>query len=180
MERRSSCRVWTARNAPAAGSSRQPSARHAPVSRAVPGPVSTPRHVYPPHRWGCPNSRLVSTFRRPSATPVPRSTNSISLSHSTAAWGSILLTATPTYATTSLGSGRAVSYRTGLGHFRDITYSRPDFRFQQKTGHAADITGTTDFDPDWLSALVGQCTAAPRFRTIQARPKDRLTLSLSG
>src|SRR5262249_30324185 len=42
----------------------------------------------------------------PLTTPVPRSTNSISLSHLTAAWGSILLTATPTYATTSPGSGR--------------------------------------------------------------------------
>jgi hypothetical protein len=30
-------------------------------------------------------------------------------------------------------------------HFRDITTSRPDFRFQRKTGHAADITGTIDF-----------------------------------
>jgi hypothetical protein len=30
----------------------------------------------------------------------------------------------------------------------------------------------TGFDPDRPSARVGQCSAAPRFRTFQARPKD--------
>jgi hypothetical protein len=38
----------------------------------------------------------------------------------------------------------------------------------------------TEFDPERSSALVGQCTAAPRIQNIQACPKDRLTLALAG
>jgi hypothetical protein len=34
-----------------------------------------------------------------------------------------------------------------LWHIRDIASSRVDFRFRGKSGRAADITGTTEFDP---------------------------------
>jgi hypothetical protein len=37
----------------------------------------------------------------------------------------------------------------------DIARSRTDVRFRGKNGHAADITGTTEFDPD--------CVKTPRF-----------------
>jgi hypothetical protein len=33
-------------------------------------------------------------------------------------------------------------------HLCDIARSRTDFRFRWKSGHAADITGKTDFDPE--------------------------------
>ncbi len=37
----------------------------------------------------------------------------------------------------------------------DIARSRMDVRFRGKSGRAADITGTTEFDPD--------CVKTPRF-----------------
>jgi hypothetical protein len=33
-------------------------------------------------------------------------------------------------------------------HFGDIARSRMDFRFWRKSGHAADITAMTEFDPE--------------------------------
>jgi hypothetical protein len=80
----------------------------------------------------------------------------------------------------------------GLWHECDIARSRLDFRFRGKNGHAADITGTTEFDPnavmerakmpqcsgllpdDGVLSLVGSTggSSAPDTETIQVYPKD--------
>jgi hypothetical protein len=51
----------------------------------------------------------------------------------------------------------------------------PNVRSSVANGGKADKklnASSSHFDPDRSSALVGQCTAAPRFRTIQVYPKD--------
>jgi hypothetical protein len=47
-----------------------------------------------------------------------------------------------------------------IWHFRDIAPSWIDFRFRGKNGHAADITGTTEFDP---KRSFGEFARARRF-----------------
>ena len=37
-------------------------------------------------------------------------------------------------------------------HIRDIARPQIEVRFRCKSGHAADITAMTGFDPDWTSA----------------------------
>jgi len=107
MERRSSCRAWSARDAPLAQRSRsrgsQPSAQNAPDSPCEAAAAVTSRQFSAHHRWRCPSHRRVLTFRHPSTIPASGSINWISLFHLTGAWGIIPPTATPTYATTSTG-----------------------------------------------------------------------------
>jgi hypothetical protein len=77
----------------------------------------------------------------PVNNPASGSTNSISLSHLTGAWGITPPTATPTYATTSTGSGSRRSYtcrsdqiRTRVGLGANTSYDSEQFRSAPRTG----------------------------------------------